>query len=366
MKIYIVDIIGKKSGMHYYLDAFKTLFVDNGMQSEIISNYEKDNVGFFPYIFKGNVLVKLSKLVFSYFKFLMFLLKKNKDEFVIYLSYGTFIDIGFILIATMFNKTLIDIHEITINDNKSNFLKFIYKLLYKYIIRNVIIHSESVKSKLRLFEFQGNMIYVPHFKYDFDTNINYENVDKEVIKSILKDKINLLFFGNIRKSKGIEELLKSIRSVQKMNNINPNNLNFIIAGQDNQKLISETEKNIYGVNFIIRHINDDEMKYLFLKSDYILLPYKEISQSGVIEVAYSFRKPIISSKISYFKKILDKYPSFGISIDFTNILETSNFFNNLKSIDNNDKYYSNKDIFKYSEENEFEKFIIKIKYFYKN
>lgn len=31
-----------------------------------------------------------------------------------------------------------------------------------------------------------------------------------------------------------------------------------------------------------RHINDDELVYLYSKTDYILLPYKKSSQSGIL------------------------------------------------------------------------------------
>lgn len=62
----------------------------------------------------------------------------------------------------------------------------------------------------------------------------------------------------------------------------------------------------------IEWINDfvsDATLYDYIgKSDLILLPYRKISQSGVLLLALSFRKPILTSDLPSFKETLEGYP----------------------------------------------------------
>ena len=66
---------------------------------------------------------------------------------------------------------------------------------------------------------------------------------------------------------------------------------------------------------ILRHIGDDELVYLYKHTDYVALPYRKTSQSGILEMAFYFRKPILASDVPYFNKMLTEFPSFGILSD---------------------------------------------------
>ena len=93
------------------------------------------------------------------------------------------------------------------------------------------------------------------------------------------------------------------------------------------------------------------MKFLYNNVDFILLPYINITQSGVLEMAINFKKPIISSNISYFVKIFDDFKTFGESVNTCNheifakkindivINKKNNFF----SEDDINQYYNSKD-----------------------
>jgi glycosyltransferase involved in cell wall biosynthesis len=61
----------------------------------------------------------------------------------------------------------------------------------------------------------------------------------------------------------------------------------------------------------LRYIEDDELNYLFSKCQYVLLPYTEIYQSGVLEVVIYFQCPALMSDIPFFHHTLSEFPSFG-------------------------------------------------------
>ena len=80
--------------------------------------------------------------------------------------------------------------------------------------------------------------------------------------------------------------------------------------------------------------------------DYVFLPYRHISQSGVLEMAVYFRKPVITSGLSYFRETLGMFPSFGFAAEGT---ETDGYINTFRSIaagesDTSGRFYNVQDM----------------------
>ena len=78
----------------------------------------------------------------------------------------------------------------------------------------------------------------------------------------------------------------------------------------------------------LKHINDDELVFLYKNTDYVVLPYRKTSQSGILEMAFYFKKPIIASNIPYFNMMLSKFKSFGMLTD----LDIPSFTNTFSKI----------------------------------
>ncbi len=72
----------------------------------------------------------------------------------------------------------------------------------------------------------------------------------------------------------------------------------IIAGKGQ---LSEEESQLIQsechITSAIRFISDEEMVWLFQNAQCVVLPYIEVSQSGVLPIAYKFAKPIIVSNL---------------------------------------------------------------------
>lgn len=102
----------------------------------------------------------------------------------------------------------------------------------------------------------------------------------------------LLFFGRIDEYKGIGTFLKAFDKCES------GKIKFYIAGKG---VLSDEEKilisNNDDVTLINRYISDEEMVWLFLNSNGVVLPYIEASQSGIIPIAYFFGKPVVVSNV---------------------------------------------------------------------
>ena len=95
--IHIVDLIGIHCGMHYYDVAFAEVLRNNGFNVDILSNYNDDNQqkSFFPMLFGRGKFLSIILLIYSYWKFLFYLLFHRKDIYI-YMAYGELYDLLFL------------------------------------------------------------------------------------------------------------------------------------------------------------------------------------------------------------------------------------------------------------------------------
>lgn len=310
--VYLIDYIGVHCGMHYYLEAFKKV-LDSvpGFRTEILSNYsDNDKKPFFTNQYHGGTVSKARNLIGNVLR-----LKKkiinDPDAIYVYLTYGNYIDLMFLNVVKHARNHIIDIHEAIAQhiDNKK-YLKDRFKSLYRNKIKRVICHSERTMAFLKDYGYKGHRLDVPHFKYVFPKEWNSANVPDEVKDAIDNEKVNLLFFGNITRNKGIDILIDAYNRLDKQT---ADRLNVIVAGKDYDGAVNEVAvSDDRSIHFFLRHISDDELMCLYSNADYLALPYRKTSQSGILEMAFYFKKPIIASSVPYFMTTLEEFPSFGM------------------------------------------------------
>lgn len=321
MNVYIIDYIGVHCGMHYYLDAFKQLIASDKYKVSILSNYDDNGNIFLKHQFRGSIIRKITCLLINLFRVYKFIRKHPNDMFI-YLTYGNTIDVPYMYIVSKAKYHMIDIHEAIAQhiDNKE-WLKNVFRRIYTKNITTVITHSKRTEDFLSEWSYVGKSMFVPHFKYRFNKIYIESNLSPDIYDVIKKDKINLLFFGNITHAKGIDILLSA---VNELDTETMKDVNVIVAGKDADGTFSTVElKYPNKVQFILRHINDDELVFLYQHSNYICMPYRKTSQSGILEMAFYFKKPIIASRIPYFEKMLNEFKSFGILAAGNNITDYS-------------------------------------------
>lgn len=319
--IYLVDFIGVHCGMHYYLEAFKQILESiDGVKVGIVSNFtDSDEAPVLLNHYKGNKFNKVFLALRNLHRLDRFI-KNHKDDKFIYLTYGNILDTYFLRIATKTPHLCIDIHEALAQNEASNAkLKATFANIYSGKIKQVISHSSRTDDYLREFGYKGDSFHVPHFRYVFPRDYNANSIPEEMKNAIAKDKVNILFFGNITKEKGIDILLEAVNNLSEED---ADKINVIVAGKDIDGVYKNvTLKRDRSVHFFTRHISDDELRFLYDNVDFLALPYRTTSQSGILEMAFYFKKPIIATNIPYFRKMLTEFPSFGI----LNEKETDNF-----------------------------------------
>lgn len=311
--IFLIDYIGVHCGMHYYLDAFKKVLTPiPGVRVRIASNFcdADDEKPLLCHQYRGSKLNKGFSLLRN-FNRVRRLVKKNPNAVFVYLSYGNWIDEIFMRIVAKAHHHVIDIHEaIAQNVDSDKGLDAKFHRLYRDKIRNIIYHSPRTADFLNKYEYEGKRFFVPHFKYAFPKQYDASALPEELTAAVKKDRINLLFFGNLNESKGVDRLIEAVNS---LDDASAERLNVIIAGKDFDGAVYRVKPHDNrSVHIFARHISDDELRFLYQAVDYLALPYRKTSQSGILEMAFYFRRPIIASDVTYFRKTLGEFPSFGV------------------------------------------------------
>lgn len=202
-------------------------------------------------------------------------------------------------------KLVVTVHDI-LPFNQKIYDFYFHKKVYK-IADSIILQTENNRNRFKkLFpENYDKCTVIPHGHF-----LDYaESATKEESREYLhlpKDKFIFLFFGQIKKVKGIGILLKAYAEFCK----ECGDTLLVIAGKiwkddfSQYQAIIDEEKLKNNVITDIKFIPDDEVKYYYLASDCCVLPYLDVYQSGVIQLCYAYKKPVIASNIDSFKEIV--------------------------------------------------------------
>lgn len=117
-----------------------------------------------------------------------------------------------------------------------------------------------------------------------------------------------LFFGLIRDYKGLDWLLEAWAKLRAEGRIGAE-WQLIVAGEcytDPEPYRRTIERCglTEEIAFHDRFIPDEEVKAYFSAADFLVLPYKSATQSGVTQIAYQFRLPVIVTRVGGLAEIV--------------------------------------------------------------
>jgi glycosyltransferase involved in cell wall biosynthesis len=173
------------------------------------------------------------------------------------------------------------------------------KLFTQYFanaIDGFLTMSAKVSKDVRIFSHKP-IVLSPHPIFDhFGESITKENA-RNLLNLPPTDKI-ILFFGFIRKYKGLDLLLKAMATPV----IRNSGIKLMIVGEfyEDATPYYTLIKELGLAEIVILHnefVPDAEVKKYVCSADFIIQPYINATQSGVTPLAYHFEKPMLVTNV---------------------------------------------------------------------
>jgi len=165
-----------------------------------------------------------------------------------------------------------------------------------------IVHGSKMQEDLakRYGLLMDNISIIPHGEFSFYKRFK-SGVEWKLRKNAPYKRV--LFFGLIRKNKGLKFLIKSEPLISSIFS----NYKICIAGKfpDNSQFYKDFIKNSEKFEIIDEYIPIDQVSTLFEESQIVVLPYITATQSGVLPVAFAFGKPVIATNTGSISEVLE-------------------------------------------------------------
>jgi glycosyltransferase involved in cell wall biosynthesis len=219
----------------------------------------------------------------------------------------------FVRLAKLLRRRVVyTAHNILPHDDNSEKTFSIMKRFYE-LVDQVIVHSESNRRELRqLFSVPSAKISViPHGNYGF-FRASTQQCREEARHRLNIDQRRkvVLFFGTIRKYKGLEVLLSAFHQAYEQQK----DLFLLVAGQPEQ--YDGKDKEFFyqkvahlsqqgAVRLDLEYIPMEEVGFYFEAADLVALPYLKACQSGIVQLAFAYGKPVIVTRTGGLPDVVD-------------------------------------------------------------
>lgn len=256
------------------LEAWKTAFADSDVQLNIIKAYNRTKLSVFIQFFNYYRKLHVLNLIMNY----------NPD--VLYVPFGLMWSRFIYSLLPKRIKIVSTIHDVRPHD-RFNLAEKISGLLTigarKYVDGYVILNQKD--KPLVEEKYKKPVTVIPHASFSY-----YFNKHNATNNHHINYRIG--FFGRIEPYKGIDLLVDAFEKSD------IKNLRLLIAGSGSiDPYLKQRILNNERIELINRYIADDEFQPFLDSVDFVVLPYKRASQSGVIPMCFAYGKTVIATNV---------------------------------------------------------------------
>ncbi len=194
-------------------------------------------------------------------------------------------------------------------DSKDSLLNRLTLRIQYHLADHIFVHTQKMKNEL-LQDFGVREKAVTVIPFGINNSIPNTDLTSTQAKQrlgIAECERTLLFLGRLRPYKGLEYLLTAFQ----MLGTSDANYRLIIASEpkkgsedylDGIRQKISQELNPGQIILRMQFIPDEEMELYLKAADVLVLPYKEIFQSGVLFLGYSFGLPVVATDVGSFRE----------------------------------------------------------------
>ena len=305
----IIEPVGGHGGMHLYNRGLCSGLISAGCRVSLYTcdetqDPEVPGLGFYPSYrgIYGNVnrLRRGLRFIASTFSTLRHVIASGANICHFHAFNDVITESIALLMARIFRvRIVITVHDVDSfaghNWGKARMTRLIYRLADRTIVHNAVSMRELIAAGVP----SQKIAVIPHGHY-----LDY--IGELPTKAAARDKLGIepfakviLFFGQIKQTKGLDLLIESLPVVA---GEIPNVL-LLIAGRPWKTDMAAYESLIEKLKvrrFCRLHIGfipDQEVAAFYSAADLVALPYRRIYQSGVLLMAMSFFRPVVASDL---------------------------------------------------------------------
>ena len=159
-----------------------------------------------------------------------------------------------------------------------------------------IVQSDQVERDLLLLKPDAHYRKVPHPVYEIFGK-PMSQYEARMKLHIPPEKPTILFFGYIRPYKGLMTLLDALPIVAR-----EMDLTTLVVGEfyEDEKPYREKVASLAlgdRLRVVSEYVPNEDVALYFSAADVVVLPYLSATQSGIVQIAYNFDKPVIATNV---------------------------------------------------------------------
>jgi len=189
--------------------------------------------------------------------------------------------------------------------------RFIDSFLTKIALRHAdkfLVLSEIVEKGIKEL-YPGKNVFrssLPIYDcYQFDSLITKTDARKKI--ELPTDKNVILFFGYIRAYKGLMYLIEAMPNVLKFD---PDAMLLVVGEfyEEKEKYFDAVKSLGLGrnVKFVAEFVPNEDVGLYYTASDLVVLPYKSATQSGILNIAYGFKRPVVVTNVGGLPELVEE------------------------------------------------------------
>lgn len=315
MKIILLHLGRKGAGPVFAIEMAKAITLEGHQVISFVSLYAENKLKWeesglsVVYIktYTTRIQFLLSLFCFKRFYHIIRRIHHEKPD-VVYSPMGHLWDIFLFPFIGKITK-IKTIHDVELHEGENSFFqRFFSKFRYQFADGFVVLSSKYVSELVYRNIPRNNIVVIPHAGFDYYLNNNISLENKKIV----------LFFGRIIKYKGLDVLLDAMKIIHQKDKT----IKLRIVGNGDithyKRKIDELGDSIELYN---RWIDDAEVADFLYDVFLVVLPYTHASQSGVIPLAYSFSKPVVTTNVGCLsEQVVEGKTGFVIEPNDPNIL----------------------------------------------
>lgn len=319
MRIVFIDKVGNKAGMDLYSNELCGALIKLGAsRTKVFTSDRNRSKKKFVRAAYGGILSEKSNAVSNLFWNIIGLIRvlreTDKENYIVLHIHNfdlvTFFDSK--ILRFFSRRIVLMLHDYDSISDRKSFIG-IRAIMIRQAYR-VFVHNELVKEIVE----KKHCVEAVHIKHGVAmAKGNLLGIsDAKAALGVPNEHRVFLFFGQVKSTKGLDTFLKAVAELDCTEGIT-----VIVAGRISNSLRKEYHHYIQQAKRVLKdsliiefdYITDSKRDLYFRASDYVVLPYKVVNQSGVFLMALSYGKTPICSDAQGLQQYLADFefvPSF--------------------------------------------------------